>query len=101
MTIETTAKALKVTAVIDAGPLVGLVVPNGTAKAKIRVKIAGRAYIAELNAKSLRKAVAVIEAEGVDGVAVLVTGKLEGTAIVEASIAANAKVKPVEQAGAA
>ncbi len=46
---------------------------------------------AELNAKSLRKCITVIEAAGSAGANVILQGKLEGDALMEAGIVATPK----------
>jgi hypothetical protein len=54
---------------------------------------------AELNAKSVRRALAVIAEHGPDAVSVIVQGKLVADSITEAGIVAQPKVRP--QASAA
>ena len=46
---------------------------------------------ADLNAKSLRRCIATIGEAGPDDVAVILQGKLEGNAVVEAGIVAQPK----------
>lgn len=93
MEINVAARSLKVTAMLDAAALVGVVVPNGVSKVTLCVSTPGRSVTAEVNAKSLRRAVATIAEAGPDGVAVLLTGKLEGNnTVTEAGIAAQLKV---------
>ncbi len=93
MEINVAARSLKVTAMLDASALGGVVVPNGVSKVILHVSTPGRSVTAEVNAKSLRRAVATIADAGPDSVAVLLTGKLEGNNTVsEAGIAAQLKV---------
>ena len=53
---------------------------------------------AELNAKSVRRALATIGEHGPDGVSVIVQGKLVGDTITEAGIFAQPKAKPAAEA---
>jgi hypothetical protein len=57
-------------------------------------RLPDRRVTADLNAKSVRKAVATISEHGPDGVAVIIQGKLVGDAITEAGIVAQPKAKP-------
>jgi hypothetical protein len=97
MRIETTAKALKVTAVLDPSALVGVVVPDGTSRAVLVVRLPGQTVTAAVAAKSLRRAVAAIAEHGIDGVACVLQGRLDGGAIAEAGISAMPKApKPAK-----
>jgi hypothetical protein len=91
MTIDATAKGMKVTTILDATPFVGLVVPPGQPRAKIRIAIGDAVFTAEVAAKSLRRAVAIIGEHGPDGVALLLQGRLEGAEIMECGIVANVR----------
>lgn len=76
--LATTARALKVTLVIDAASLAGPAVPDGAGRVAIRIDVAGRTLRTSLSAKSIRKAVAAIAAAGGPAaVAVVVSGRLE------------------------
>jgi hypothetical protein len=93
MEINVAARSLKVTAMLDAAALAGVVVPNSASKVTLHVSTPGRSVTAEVNARSLRRAVAAIAEAGPDGVAMLLTGKLEGNnTVAEAGIAAQLKV---------
>jgi hypothetical protein len=99
--LKLNAKSLKATLVVDPAPFVGLVVPSGQAKFPISVEVAGRVIKADLNSKSLRRCVAAIQAAGPEGVAVVLSGKPEGSDLLEAGIAAQPKApKPAESASA-
>lgn len=91
--IQTTAKALKVTLVLDPAPLVGITVPDGVPRQTLAVLVDGRRVTAELASKSLRRAIAGITEHGIDGVACVLQGKLapSGNAIVEAGLSALPK----------
>ena len=50
----------------------------------------------DLNAKSVRKAIAAIREHGSDNVAAIIQGRLAGDSITAAGLVAQAKVKPAE-----
>jgi hypothetical protein len=83
------SRALKVTAVLDPAAIAGITVPNGTAKFAVKLRVAGRTLSADLNAKSLRRCVIAVQAAEEGGVAVVLQGRLEGDAIVDAGITAQ------------
>jgi hypothetical protein len=93
MELKLESRALKVTTLVDPAALVDVEVPNGTSKATLRITVGGRTVTAEVNAKSLRRAVTAINATGPDSVAVIVQGKLDGSMITEAGIAAQPKAQ--------
>jgi hypothetical protein len=96
------AKNLKVTVVLDPAAIASVTVPNGTTKFALQIRVGGRIYTADLNAKSLRRCVAAIGEAGPDNVAVIIQGKLDGTAIIDAGIAAQPKApKATAEAAAA
>ena len=78
-----------------------LVAPDGTPRVAIDIRLPDRRVIAELNAKSVRRALATISEHGSDSVAVIIQGKLVGDTISEAGIVAQPKVKPQAAAEAA
>jgi hypothetical protein len=92
-------KALKCTVVLDAAALVGLEVPNGLAKAPVSVTAGGHSLTADLNAKSLRRAVtAIATAGGPENVTVIIQGNLQGDVLLEAGIVAQPKAPKVAAA---
>jgi hypothetical protein len=93
MQLKLEARALKVSTLLDPAVLIGVEVPNGLSKATLLVAVAGRTVTAEVNAKSLRRAVTTIAAEGPDAMTLLLQGKLEGNVILEAGIAAQPKAQ--------
>jgi hypothetical protein len=93
MELKLESRALKVTTLLDPAALVGVEVPNGLSKATLRVTVGGRTVMAEVNAKSLRRAVTTITTEGPGNVTLLLQGKLEGNVITEAGIAAQMKAQ--------
>ncbi len=76
--LVTTAKTIKLTMVIDGASLAGLVVPDGTGRVAIRIDVAGRTLRASVSAKTIRKAMAAIDAAGGPAaVAAVLSGRLE------------------------
>ena len=65
--------------------------PNGQAKFAVKIRVAGRTLTADLNAKSLRRAVTAVNAAEPGTIAVVIQGRLEGDSILEAGIVAQAK----------
>jgi hypothetical protein len=72
-----TAKSLKATVVLDASQVAALSAPDGTPRCLVRINISGRTITADLNAKSVRKAIATIREAGADACAVILQGKLQ------------------------
>jgi hypothetical protein len=101
MPLNLQARAIKATLVLDPVALAGVTVPNGQAKYSLHITVAGRTIAAELNAKSLRRCVAAIDAAGPENVAVVLSGKLEGNTLIEAGIAAQPKAPAKVEAAAA
>jgi hypothetical protein len=95
------ARALKCTIVLDPAEVAEILASDGKPRTVIAIRLPDRRVSADLNAKSVRKAVATISEHGPDGVAVIIQGKLEGDAITEAGIVAQPKVKPQAAAEAA
>jgi hypothetical protein len=95
------ARALKCTVVLDPADVAKVVAPDGKPRVVIDIRLPDRRVSADLNAKSVRKAVAMLAEHGPDGVAVIIQGKLVGDAITEAGIVAQPKVRPQAAAEAA
>jgi hypothetical protein len=97
------AKSIKATVVLEASDIARLEVPNGVSRVVLRVQVAGRALSADLNAESVRKCIAAIEAAGPVGANVILQGKLEGDdKPLDAGLVAQPKTpRPVEQSVAA
>jgi len=89
------AKSLKVTLVLLPQEILSLSAPDGQPRCIIRVNVAGaRSVVADLNAKSVRKAIAAIREAGPDNVAVILQGKLGSKdEMLEAGLAVQSKVK--------
>ena len=97
-TINLTARAMKVTVVLDPGALAGTVIPDGMPRIVLRVAVGTRTVTASIAAKSVRRAVVTIAETGPDNVALILQGKLNGETIEEAGLSAMAKAKPQDQA---
>jgi hypothetical protein len=96
MRIETTARALKVSLVLDPTTLSGLTIPDGTGRVVLAIRLPDRTVTADIAAKGVRRAVAAIGEHGPDGVALVLSGRLDGGAIAEAGLSAMPKApKPV------
>jgi hypothetical protein len=95
------ARALKCAIVLDPAEVAQIVASDGKPRTVIAIRLPDRRVSADLNAKSVRKAVAAISEHGPDGVAVIIQGKLVGDAITEAGIIAQPKVRPQTAAEAA
>ena len=95
------ARALKCTVVLDPAEVAQIVAPDGQPRVAIAIRLPDRRVSADLNAKSVRRALAVIVEHGPDGVSVVVQGKLVGDTIEEAGIMAQPKVRPQATAEAA
>ena len=74
------ARALKCTIVLDPAEVAQIVASDGKPRTVIAIRLPDRRVSADLNAKSVRKAVATISEHGPDGVAVIIQGKLVGDA---------------------
>jgi hypothetical protein len=91
------ARAMKV----DPAEVAQLVAPDGKPRVVIDIRLPDRRLSVDLNAKSVRRALATIAEHGPDGVSVIVQGKLVADTITEAGIMAQPKVKPQTAAEAA
>ena|SRR5690348_8177126 len=90
-----TAKSLKVTLVLSPAEVLTLSAPDGQPRCIVRVNVSGRTLTADLNAKSVRKAIATIKEAGAENVACILQGKLEANDVLaEAGLAVQLKVKP-------
>jgi hypothetical protein len=95
------ARALKVTVVLDPAEVAQIVAPDGKPRVAIAIRLPDRRVSADLHAKSVRRALATIAEHGPDGVSVVVQGKLVGDTIEEAGIMAQPKVRSQAAAEAA
>jgi hypothetical protein len=100
LAIKTTARKLKVTAILAPEALASLEIgENIPSRAQLSIAIDGRTYRAETATKSVRKAVATIKANGADGIVVILQGVLanDGATILEAGLTAQVKTKPAAE----
>jgi hypothetical protein len=92
-----TARALKVTAVLDVAAVATLPTPEGQARSDLVIACDGQTYIANIATKSLRKAKATIAANGAENTFVMVQGKLRDSEIAECGLVAQAKVAKTDE----
>jgi hypothetical protein len=98
-TLHLTARALKVTMVLDPAALLRVMVPDGLPRATLKITVDRRAYTASIAAKNLRRAVTTITNEGAENFALVLMGNLVGETIEEAGLAAQPKgPRPMEAA---
>ena len=96
-----TTRALKCTVVLDPAELESLALVEGIPRVQLNIRTAdGRTVTADIAAKAVRKARAVIAEHGVTGVAAFLQGKLgKGDVLLEAGLVAQPKMpKPAEAA---
>jgi hypothetical protein len=91
------ARAMKITAPLDAAAVATLPAPDGQARSKLVINCEGKNYTADVATKSLRKVKATIAASGAENVFVMVQGKLKNNKIVECGIVAQVKVAKVAE----
>jgi hypothetical protein len=103
-----TTRTLKCTVLLDPAELEGLALVDGIPRVQLNIRVAdGRTVTADIAAKAVRKAQAVIAEHGGAGVAVLLQGKLgQGDVLLEAGLVAQPKapkpalVQPPQEAAA-
>jgi hypothetical protein len=79
----TAHSSLKVVAVLDPAELLDVVVPDGKPRLVLTIRLPDHTVTADLNAKSVGRAVATIREQGADAI---VQGRLTGNAITEAGL---------------
>jgi hypothetical protein len=90
-----TAKSIKATLVLTPAEVLGIPAPDGQPRCPVRIAVAGRIVTAELNAKSVRRAIANIREAGPDNVSCILQGRLDGNnALLDAGLAIQLKTKP-------
>jgi hypothetical protein len=89
------AKSLKATLVLTPAEVLSLSAPDGKPRCVVRVHVAGsRTVTADLNAKSVRKAIATIREAGADNVACILQGRLGAKdELLDAGLAVTVKIK--------
>ena len=89
-----TARSIKATLVLAADEILALSAPDGQPRCIVRVNVAGHTVVADLNAKSVRKAIATIRANGPEACAVVLQGKLQpDNTLAEAGLTVQLKAK--------
>jgi hypothetical protein len=89
------AKSIKCTLVLSAAEILSIAVPEGQPRCSVRIAVAGRTVTADLNAKSVRRAIANIRQAGPDNVACILQGRLDANnALLDAGLAIQLKTKP-------
>ena len=90
-----TTKSIKATLVLAADEILALSAPDGQPRCIVEVSVAGaRTVTADLNAKSVRKAIATIRANGPEACAVVLQGKLQpDNTLGEAGLTVQLKTK--------
>jgi hypothetical protein len=84
---------------VDSAAVARLTVPNGQPRITLKISAGGRTYAADINSKSLRRCIAAIAEAEPGTVAIVLQGKLDGTTILEAGIAAQPRTpKPAAAA---
>jgi hypothetical protein len=96
-----TTRALKCTVLLDPAEIEGLALVDGIPRVQLNIRVAdGRTVTADVAAKAVRKAQAVIAQHGAAGVAAFLQGKLgNGDVLLEAGLVAQPKTpKPALEA---
>lgn len=94
-----TARSLKVTVVLDAATLLAVPVRDGQPRTVLNVRLPDRTVSADLNTKSVRKAIAAVTEFGPAGCAAIIQGRLlAGDLITEAGLVVQPKVAKVSVA---
>ena len=90
-----TAKSIKATLVLSPAEILNIPVPEGKPRCLVRITVAGRSVTADLNAKSVRRAIANIREAGPDNVSCILQGRLDGNnALLDAGLAIQPRTKP-------
>jgi hypothetical protein len=71
------SKSIKATLVLAPNEILALSAPDGKPRCIVKITVAGRTIVADLNAKSVRKAIAAIRQNGPEACAVVLQGKLQ------------------------
>jgi L-2-hydroxyglutarate oxidase LhgO len=93
--IRTSARKLKATLVLDAQPLASLKIAELVgARTLLTIEVGGRHLKADLNTKSLRRALMTLAEHGPDAVTLVIQGVLTaGDRLDEAGLAAQVRAK--------
>ena len=91
---------LKVVAVLNAAELLDVPVPDGKPRIVLTIRLPDGTVTADLNAKSVRRAIAMVREHGPEAVAAIVQGRLSGSQIAEAGLSVQQKGPKPAQAEA-
>jgi hypothetical protein len=91
MSVVTAKSGLKVTAVLEAAELLDVAVPDGKPRLVLTIRLPDGTVTADLNSKSVRRAVAAIREQGAEAVAAILQGRLSGGTIAEAGLSVQPK----------
>ena len=90
-----TARSIKASLVLTPSEVLTIPAPDGKPRCSVRIAVAGRIVTAELNAKSVRRAITNIREAGPDNVSCILQGRLDANnALLEAGITVQLKTKP-------
>jgi hypothetical protein len=88
------AKSIKATLVLAPAEVLSLSAPDGKPRCVVHINVASRTITADLNAKSVRKAIAAIRESGPENVACILQGKLAAdNTLAEAGLTVQVKAK--------
>jgi hypothetical protein len=91
MSVVTAKSGLKVIAILEPAELLDVVIPDGKPRHVLTIRLPDGAVTADLNAKSVRRAIAAIREQGAEAVAAILQGRLSGNAIAEAGLSVQPK----------
>jgi hypothetical protein len=91
MSIVTAKSGLKVVALLDPAELLDVVGLEGKPRFVLTIRLPDRTVTADLNTKSVRRAITSIREQGADAVAAVLQGRLSGNAITEAGLSVQPK----------
>lgn len=94
-TINLTGRALKVAIALDPVEMAKVSLSDNQARVDLRVAAGNRLIRADVAAKAVRKAIAVIQEHGPDNVALILQGKLVADKVEEAGVVAQQKTPKV------
>ena len=101
MSATVTARGpLKVVAVLNAAELLDIDVPDGKPRFVLTIRLPSGAVMADLAAKSVRRAIVMVREHGPEAVAAIVQGRLSGSQIAEAGLSVQPRGPKPEQAEA-
>jgi hypothetical protein len=91
MSVVTAKSGLKVIAILEAAELLNVVIPDGQPRLVLTIRLPDGMVTADLNAQSVRRAIATVREQGVEAVAAILQGRLSGNVITEAGLSVQPK----------